>query len=756
MNGQKWTRKEEDGYVLIDNGDGQTLGIASDSRVSILTQDGYAFKDFLGTGELVPYEDWRLSYEERAKDLAERIAIDDIAGLMLYSAHQLIPARGPLAGAFGGTYGGKSYEESGADPWELTDQQKTFIEKDKVRHVLIMKLESTEAAVRWNNKLQALAENTGFGIPANNSSDPRHGAGSTAEYMGVTGEPISKWANGIGLAASFDPEIVRQFGEMGSAEYRALGITTALSPQIDLATEPRWMRFADTFGEHTQMTIDMAKAYCDGFQTTQGTEDGWGKDSVNTMVKHFPGGGSGEGGRDAHYAYGKYAVYPGENFDEQLRPFTEGAFALDGKTKKAGAVMPYYTISYDIDQKNKENVGNSYNAWLIQDLLREELGYDGVVCTDWGITHDIGATEEEFAGKCWGVEYLTEAERHLKALEAGVDQFGGNNDVAPVMEAYEMACRKYGKEETDARFRRSAYRLLLNIFRTGLFENPYLNLERSLAVVGCDEFLKKGYESQLKSVTMLKNRGSVLPLKKGIKVYVPTRQIRSYLDFMSKPTKEQEIVPAGKKAAADCFVVVDTPEKADAALCFMESPISNGYDPQDKKAGGNGYLPITLQYRPYQAKDARKKSIAGGDPLEESRNRGYRDKWNTAANEADLDNVINMRKAMGDKPVIAIVSLKNPMVMCEFEPYADVILAEYGVSPSAVMDILTGQFEPQGLLPLQIPKDMKTVECQKEDVAFDMECYVDSEGHRYDFGYGMNYAGVISDERTCKYKGNKI
>lgn len=748
---QKWTKKEEDGYILIKNGDGQTLGIAKDSRVQLLTVDGYAFKDFLGKGELVPYEDWRLPYEERARDLAKRLDIEDITGLMLYSAHQLIPAKGPMAAAFGGTYGGKKYEESDAKPWDLTDQQKEFIEKDKVRHVLIMGLESTEAAVRWNNKLQALAENSGFGIPANNSSDPRHGVGSAAEYMGITGEDISKWANGIGLSASFDPELVKEFGEMGSAEYRALGITTALSPQIDLATEPRWMRFADTFGEHTQMTIDMTKAYCDGFQTTEGTENGWGNGSVNTMVKHFPGGGSGEGGRDAHYAYGKYAVYPGENFEEHLKPFTEGAFALDGKTKKASAVMPYYTISYDIDKKYGENVGNSYNKYLIQDLLREELGYEGVVCTDWAITHDIGATEEEFAGKCWGVEHLTEAERHLKALEAGVDQFGGNNDAVPVLEAYQMACKKYGKEAAEARFRRSAYRLLLNIFRTGLFENPYLNLQESTATVGCEKFKKKGYESQLKSITMLKNKNNVLPLKEGIKVYVPARQIRSYLDFMSMPTEEREVIPAGKKAAAEYFVLVDRPEEADVALCFMDSPISNGYAPKDREAGGNGYVPVTLQYRPYQAKTARVESIAGGDPLESSKNRSYKDKWNTAANEADLDNVLNMRKVMGDKPVIAIVSLKNPMVMAEFEPYVDAILIEYGVTPEAVMDVLTGRFEPQGLLPIQIPQDMKTVEMQKEDVAFDMECYADAEGHIYDFGYGMNYSGVISDERTRKY-----
>lgn len=748
---QNWKTYKKDGYVKIENEGGKTLGLAPDSKVNVLTVDGYAFKDFIGTGELAPYEDWRLSYEERAKDLAERLGIEDIAGLMLYSAHQLIPARGPLAQVFGGTYGGKTYEESGVRPWELTDQQKEFITKDKVRHVLIMGLESTEAAVRWNNRIQELAENSGFGIPVNNSSDPRHGAGSTAEYMGVTGEPISKWANGIGLSASFDPELVKEFGRIGSLEYRALGITTALSPQIDLATEPRWMRFADTFGEHTEMTIDMTKAYCDGFQTTPDTEDGWGNESVNTMVKHFPGGGPCEAGRDAHYDYGKYAVYPGNNFAEHLKPFTDGAFALEGKTKKASAVMPYYTISYGIDKTYRENVGNSYNKYLISDLLREELGYEGVVCTDWMITHDMGNAVETFAGKCWGVEGLTEAERHMKAIEAGVDQFGGNNAVAPVMEAYRMCCETYGEEETMKRFRRSAYRLLLNIFRTGLFENPYLDLETSEEIVGNREFKEKGYLSQLKSVTLLKNKDHVLPLQEKIKVYIPKRHIRSYLNFMSMPTAEEDIEPAGKRAAAEYFQVVESPDEADVAICFVESPISVGYDPKDRAEGGNGYVPVTLQYRPYRAVDARAESIAGGDPLEDFRNRSYRNKWNTAANEADLDIVMETKKQMKDKPVITVVTVKNPMVMAELEPHTDALLVEYGSSPQAVLDVITGRFVPQGLLPIQMPKDMKTVECQAEDVAFDMECYEDTEGHVYNFGYGMDFAGVITDERTKRY-----
>ena len=605
--------------------------------------------------------------------------------------------------------------------------------------------------MKWNNRLQALAENTGFGIPVNDSSDPRHGADSGAEYKGITGEPISKWANGIGLTASFNPQEVLEFGKIASREYRALGIATALSPQIDLSTEPRWMRFADTFGEHTRLAVEMTKAYCDGFQTTEGSADGWGEESVNTMVKHFPGGGPCEGGRDAHYAYGKYAVYPGGNFEEHLRPFSEGAFALEGGTQSASAVMPYYTISYGQDKENGENVGNSFSRYLIGNLLREQLGYDGVVCTDWGITHNTGKTEEEFAGKCWGVEELTIEERHLKALEAGVDQFGGNNDIKPVLEAYRMGCEKYGEEAMRKRFERSAVRLLKNIFRTGLFENPYLELQKSLDTVGNPEFVKKGFDSQLHSVVLLKNRNQALPLKEKVKVYIPDRHIRPYRNFISILTDDSVVTPPGKKAAAKWFEVVETAEEADAAICFIESPISVGYSPEDRAAGGNGYLPVTLQYRPYTAKKAREESLAGGDPLEDFTNRSYFGKTNTAANEEDLDLVIRTKEQMKGKPVIVSVTVKNPLVFRELEPHADAILVEFGVSPDAVLEVITGKYEPTGLLPLQMPADMDTVEEQDEDRAFDMRVYIDSEGHAYDFAYGMNYSGVISDERTKEY-----
>ncbi len=753
---KKWISRTKDNLTLITNENGATLGLAHDSGVGIVEVDGYAFKNLSRSGKLEAYEDWRLDARTRARDLAARLSIEEIAGLMLYSPHQIVP--NPIADPyahFRATYNGKPFAESGALPFDLTDQQKKFMQEDHVRHILVMVLASPEIAARWNNKIQAFAESIGFGIPANNSSDPRHGTSGDAEFNGGAGGEISKWPDGIGLAATFDPALVKRFCEIAAAEYRALGIGTALSPQIDLATDPRWMRFNGTFGEHTQLATDMAKAYSDGFQTSLGEseiKDGWGFGSVNTMVKHWPGGGSGEAGRDAHYAFGKYAVYPGNNFDEHLKPFTEGAFKLDGPTGQASAVMPYYTISYGQDIKNGENVGNSYNEYIIKDLLREKYGYDGVVCTDWGITGDHGATIEEFASRCWGVESLSVAERHLKIILAGADQFGGNSEAQPIIEAYQIGCASHGEAFMRARFEQSAVRLLVNIFRLGLFENPYLDVDDSVARVGNPDFMQEGYEAQLKSITLLKNKNNVLPLRKKTKVYIPQRQIKSYLDFFSQPTEARTFDPVSRAIVDKYFELVDRPEDAEAAIVFMESPITNSYSPEDVRQGGNGYLPHSLQYRPYTAKSARATSIAGGDPLESFTNRSYKDKTNMAANESDLDNVLKMKQIMKDKPVIVSLRMKNPTVVAEFEPYVDAIVADFTIQTQAIFDIITGAVEPSGLLPLQMPLDMETVESQLEDVALDMTCYQDSEGHSYDFGFGLNFKGVISDERTARYR----
>ena len=752
----KWKEINLDEKVrIVSNSGGKTLGYSTASGVKILTVDGLAFKDLNRNGKIDQYEDWRLPVDQRAKDLASKMNIEQIAGLMLYSGHQSIPSRPRGFGA--GTYNGKPFPESGAKSSDLSDQQVKFLTKDNLRHVLVTTMESPEIAALWNNNVQALVEGSGLGIPSNNSSDPRHNATSNAEYNLGAGGKISLWPEALGMAATFDPEQVKKFGSIASKEYRALGITTALSPQIDLGTEPRWVRINGTFGEDPQLSADLARAYVDGFQTSVGKDEisnGWGYTSVNAMVKHWPSGGPEEGGRDAHYAYGKFAVYPGNNFQEQMVPFINGAFKLSGKTKMASAVMPYYTISYGQDKKNGENVGNGYSKYIITDLLREKYKYDGVVCTDWLVTADEGKTPDQFLGKSWGMETKTIAERHYKVIMAGVDQFGGNNDAGPVIEAYQMGVKENGEAFMRKRFEQSAVRLLRNIFNTGLFENPYLDPAITKTVVGNAEFMKAGFDAQLKSVVLLKNRGNVLPIKKGKTVFIPKKIFPSTRDFFGNVTPEKIDYPVNLDIVKKYYTVTDDPTTADFAIVFASSPSSGvGYDKADKEKGGNGYVPISLQYGPYTAELAREKSMAAGDPVEPGiDNRSYKGKTITASNVADLKSILDTKAAMKGKTVIVSLSLSLPMVMSEFENDADGILAGFGLQAQAMLDIISGAAEPSGLLPLQMPADMKTVELQKEDVPHDMQPYKDSQGHLYDFGYGMNWKGVISDSRTAKYK----
>lgn len=742
-----------DNHVVISQRGGKEIAYSPESGVQIIHDGGFAFKDLNRNGKLDVYEDWRRRPQERAADLASQLTVDEIAGLMLYSKHMSVPhisSSNPMKY----TYGGKAWADSGADTSALSDNQIAALKDDNLRQILVTKVASPAAAARWNNNLQALAESLPHGIPANNSSDPRNETRATDEFNEGSGGQASRWPTPLGLGASFDPKVVRDFGEVVSAEYRALGIATALSPQADIYTEPRWRRGVGTFTEDPEMAADMTRAYIDAFQTSYGDaviEDGWGTQSVNCMVKHWPGGATGEAGRDAHLGFGKYAVFPGGEFNTSLEVFVKGAFRLDGPTRQASAVMPYYTISYGIDPSGK-NVANSYSSYIIQDLLIDKYQYEGVICTDWGITADYEEVHIH-GGKPWGVEDKTVAERHYEILKAGVDQYGGNNDKGPVLEAYRMWCEEFGERSARERFEHSARKLLLNFFRTGIFENPYLDPDKTAEVLSSKDFRDRGYRAQQKSVVMLKNRCGVLPVKGGAKVYVPKRQIPNTYNLAGKVTVPGKYDwPIEPAYFQQDYEFVDTPEKADFAVVVIGDPVNGrGFDTEDLDKGGNGYVPMSLQYGDYTAVHARKKSLAGGDPKEKTSDRSYYGKTIKTENSADVELVAQTRKSIGDKPLVVILPCQKPVVMGEFEKYADAILISFGVEPQAYIDIITGRYEPTGLLPVQFPADMATVERQFEDVPRDMVPYVDSEGHAYDFAYGLNWSGVIDDERVRKY-----
>lgn len=329
---------------------------------------------------------------------------------------------------------------------------------------------------------------------------------------------------------------------------------------------------------------------------------------------------------------------------------------------------------------------------------------------------------------------------------AGVDQFGGNNEVQPVLNAYYMGVKEHGEKFMRERFEKSAVRLLLNIFRTGLFENPYLDADKSQELVGNPEFMQAGYDAQLKSLVMLKNKNNVLPIKGRKKVYIPKRRIKESKDWFDNVIPSREIDPANKSIVEKYFDVVEDLKEADFSIVFIESPKTVGYTKED------GYLPISLQYRPYTAVNSRKISIAGGDPLESSTNRSYLVKTNFASNESDLNIILETRKAIGQKPVIVSLNMTNPTIVEEFEHSVDAIIADFGAQTQAIMDIISGNTNPSGLLLFNMPANMKTVENQCEDVPHDMKCYKDELGNVYEFAYGLDFNGVINDSRVAKYK----
>lgn len=381
----------------------------------------------------------------------------------------------------------------------------------------------------WHNKLQELAASTRLGIPVSISTDPRHSFSDNPGAAMFAG-PFSQWPEPLGLAATRDAELVQRFGDIARQEYTAVGIRVALHPQVDLATESRWARQLQTFGEDADLAGELGAAYVRGFQG-----EAFGPGSVSTMTKHFPGGGPQKDGEDPHFDYGREQVYPGGQFELHLKPFEE-IFAAGGRQ-----IMPYYGMPVGTEY---EEVGFGFNKGVLTGLLRERFGFDGIVCTDWGLVTDQPIMGTDFAARAWGVEHLTPAERMVKILDAGADQFGGEHDPSLLLGLVRDG--RVSEERLDV----SARRLLREKFELGLFENPFVDVEAADAIVGSAEFRAAGEAAQRASIAVLSNDGA-LPLRRGAKIYV------------------EGIAP---DAVALFGEVVDTPEEADAAILRLQAP----------------------------------------------------------------------------------------------------------------------------------------------------------------------------------------
>jgi beta-glucosidase len=466
-----------------------------------------------------PYQDRLLSVDQRVEDLLSRMSLEDKAGLFF---HQLIPVQDPTT----------------ANASFSIPSTRSMIAKRRMNHFNAFGSAATgREFAEWHNAVQREAAESPLGIPVTLSTDPRHSFTDNPATAMLSG-PFSQWPEPLGLAAIGSAERVEEFADIARQEYLAVGIRVALHPQIDLTTEPRWARSSGTFGEDAELTSKLVAAYIRGFQG-----GGLSATSVSTMVKHFPGGGPQLNGDDPHFAYGREQVYPGGQFEYHLRPFIAAIAA--GTTQ----MMPYYGMPVGLEF---EEVGFGFNKAIITGILRDRLGFDGIVCTDWGLLTDVEILGTPMPARAWGVEDLDRGARIQKVLEAGADQFGGELCTEELISL--VRAGRVSEERLDV----SARRLLGEKFHLGLFENPFVDEQVASTIVGSAQFRAAGLAAQRDSLTLLTNgseEAPTLPLKRGARVYV------------------EGLDPS----ALDEFgTVVDSADQADLAILRISAPWTPG------------------------------------------------------------------------------------------------------------------------------------------------------------------------------------
>ncbi|HZU11809.1 MAG TPA: glycoside hydrolase family 3 N-terminal domain-containing protein [Chloroflexota bacterium] len=589
------------------------------------------YRDLNGNGRMDPYEDPSRPIDERVDDLLEQMTLEEKAGQMFHPPANTGVGFGPNRGP----------------------ATRDVVHAAHITHFNVFGIPEPRRMAEWVNDLQRAAEETRLGIPVTISSDPRH-AFTNNEATGALAGHFSAWPEPIGLAAMGDAALVEEFADIARQEYIALGIRVALHPMADLATEPRWARINGTFGEDAELSAKLTAAYIRGFQGKT-----LGPQSVACMTKHFPGGGPQKDGEDAHFAYGREQVYPGNNFDYHLIPF-EAAFAAG-----TSQIMPYYGMPVGLPL---EEVGFGFNADVISGLLRGRYGFDGIVCTDWGLLTDKRFGDFAMDARAWGVEHLTVEQRVQKALDAGVDQFGGEQ--CPEVVA---ALVRAGKV-TEGRIDVSVRRLLREKFRLGLFDNPYLDPDAAERIVGSDRFREAGDRAQRRSVVLLRNAEAA-----GTRMLPLRGQPRLYVEGFNP-----EI------ARSYCEVVASARE-ADVALLRLAAP--------------------------YEQRT--------GDFLERHFHAG-----DLSFPEEERQRILTILETV---PGVVAIELDRPAVIPEIAGESAGLLAFFGASDEAVLDVIFGRAEPEGSLPFTMPSSMESVRRQKEDVPFDVE------NPLFPFGHGLRY-----------------
>jgi beta-glucosidase len=594
--------------------------------------------DAFETEPQFPYQDAALSVPQRVEDLLSRMTLEDKAGLMFY-AHAVV-------GDIGTAHFGK---------W-LPSVRQLFARR--LNHFNLFQVPDVRQVAEWQNAVQAEARQRGLGIPVTIAADPQlHDVMAYADEPTPNGmfSPFSKWPEPLGLAAIGSEELVRQFAEVIRREYLAVGIRVALHPQLDLATEPRWARQSYCFGADADVASRFGVAYI------RGLHDGdFGAQSVVAAAKHFPGAGPHRNGEDSHFSYGREQVYPGHRFDLHLKPFEA---AIEAGVRR---LQPYYSMPVGTEY---EEVGFGFNKSILTGLLRDQLGFEGIVCAEWF----------SLTGMPWGVEHLTFKERMLKAIDAGVDQIGGEYHSGVLVNLVKAG------EITEARLDASVRRLLQEKFELGLFDNPFVNVAHAEVIVGTDTARAQGRAAQEAAHTLLKTTAGLaqLPLARGLKIY-------------GEGITEDVLGERGS--------LVSTPDQADIAVLLLKAP---------HEERGADFIPDL----------SKPMSTALLEPTFHAGSLDFEPK------EAD-----RIRAICRSVPTVVVIYIDRPAILTSFNDDVASLVAEFGATQEATVHVLFGEAEPRGRLPIDLPSSMAEVEVGREDVPSD------TANPLYRFGHGLTYS----------------
>lgn len=644
--------------AIINNTDAQLtkqpfLGYRS---AKIITVGNLQFKDLNRNGKLDKYEDWRLPYDARANDLLAKMSVEDKVGFMLISSTRLkndwsfeAPKNNePVTSDFNETDLVQTINMFSKQPLPVPIMSASGTTKAvtqyHLRHFILRVNTSTRIIAEWSNKLQALCESDGLGIPAIVASNPRNHITKDASIgLSVGKTTFSTWPGELGLSATKDLKLVRAFAEAARQEWAAVGLRKGYMYMADLSTEPRWQRVEGTFGEDANWVAKMMTEVVLGFQGNK-----LNNTSVALTTKHFPGGGATEGGQDPHFTWGRNEVFPGGMLSNNLIPFKAAI--------KAGtsSIMPYYSIP---NNTKYEKIAYAYNKEVLQGLLRKELGFKGIINSDTGPIEMMP----------WGAENLTIQERYKRTLEAGVNIYSGTADPAELLKTVNSGIVDMKLIDN------SVYRLLIEKFELGLFENPYVDAETAEKTVGNKNFQAMADIAFRKSIVLLRNENASLPVKPKTKIY-----FESY--FQKRGASASNVyLPENNKYDVE---FVKTPEEADKIVIWITSGSKSLFD-------------------------------ADGSPLYLS----------LSKNAVDV-NYINQLTAK--KPSTLIINYTNPWVIDEI--YNDktkgniqAVLATFGCTTDAVLDVLTGKFNPTGKMPFSTPVSEQAAQNQKSDVPGYME-----------------------------------